>query len=162
MNNISKVHDIFMYIVILTCCACYYLKDVGFTYDSTWERFVYMFAHANGIHLFINVLTFFTLTQYMNGTLLQYTPFAIAVLATFGSENDMQTVGLSGVLYAMLATCAYYFDKYRWKIILGAISVNAFYMIFGNVNVILHSLCFLYSLIITFLYERFYQNRFQG
>ncbi len=165
MKDISKTHDVFIYIIVLTCFAMAHYDGAGYAYGSTYQRFIYMFAHANILHLAMNLIAYFSISQMVKGTAMQYTPFLAAFLATFGTECDIPTVGLSGVIYAMLATTTYYFEQSRWRILSFAVVANGLYYLIGSVNVGLHVLSFAYSLIFTLiydLYERRKNSNIQG
>lgn len=165
MKDISKAHDVFIYIIVLICFAMAHYDGAGYVDGSTYQRFIYMFAHANIIHLAVNLIAFFSISQMVKGTWLQYTPFLSAYLATYGTECTIPTIGLSGVIYAMLATITFYFEKSRWRILSFAFIANAVYYFIGSVNVGLHVLSFAYSLIFTLiynLYERRKNSNVQG
>lgn len=149
----SIIRVTFIYMVILMCCALYHISDLGFMNGSSYERITYMFSHANLIHLGINILGFFVMYNLLKNTIFIYTQFIFAYIATFGSEMAIPTVGLSGCVYAMFGSLFYYLDK-QGKIRLGFTSLlcNLIMLVGGNVNVMLHLLSFVYSLLFTYIY----------
>lgn len=161
MSTSATYREVFIALIIIISASCYYVNDLGFTEHSTWQRFTYMFSHANIIHLTLNWLAFYVLAEYVKLTPFLFTPYIIAVLATFGSEMSLPTVGLSGVCYAMLGTSCYYAEgTSRWRIIIAFIFSNGFMLIGGHINVILHTLCFVYSIITSYIYERITGERY--
>ncbi|MFA5617517.1 MAG: rhomboid family intramembrane serine protease [Syntrophorhabdaceae bacterium] len=96
------------YIIILSFVTVYILygRELGFTDCSPlWTHFTYSFQHASIIHLVVNCLVFFSVSQTMIRLIKPYVLFPIiyiiAVLTSFAAMKDIPTVGASGMIYAV-------------------------------------------------------------
>lgn len=79
--------------------------ELGYTNTSPWyTHFTYIFQHANFIHWLLNSIAFISmcivLSRFLKWYLVQ--AFIIATIVSFFSDYDLPTVGISGVVYAMI------------------------------------------------------------
>jgi membrane associated rhomboid family serine protease len=149
-----KTKVLFYAACITVWCFSWFVdvKELGFTADShLLTRFTYMFTHVRFMHLFLNLLTIDLLlsTAFTQGY-SKLLPAAIigAVLATFGSEMSMPTIGASGVLYFLIGEVS----ARKWSLnvlflIAVLITVNVMYYLKTNTNTIIHALCFVYGFV---------------
>ena len=131
---------------------------LGYHDSSIWyTRFTYMFASTNILHLAINLYAYSVFDKVLQKLYIpnyKYIAFVVAILATFGTEQTLPTIGLSGVVYGMLGiTCAKVHNRQMILSMMVVIVLNVLSFFFGKSNVLLHCLCFTYSLIISLVYE---------
>ena len=131
---------------------------LGYHASSMWyTRFTYIFASTNILHLAINLYAYRVFDKVLQKLYIsnyKYIAFVVAILATFGTEQSLPTIGLSGVVYGMLGiTCAKVHNRQMILSMMVVIALNVLSFFFGKSNVLLHCLCFTYSLIISLVYE---------
>lgn len=131
---------------------------LGYHESSIWyTRFTYIFASTNILHLTINLYAYRVFDKVLQKLYIpnyKYIAFLVAVIATFGTEQTLPTIGLSGVVYGMLGiTCAKVHNRQMILSMMVVLALNILSFFFGKSNVLLHCLCFTYSLIISLIYE---------
>jgi membrane associated rhomboid family serine protease len=133
---------------------------LGYHDSSQWyTRLTYMFASTNVLHLAINLYAYSVFDKVLQKLCIpnyKYIAFVVAIIATFGTDQTLPTIGLSGVVYGMLGiTCSKVHNRQMILSMLIVIVLNILSLLFGKSNVFLHCLCFTYSLIISLIYEKF-------
>lgn len=132
------------------------LPDLGYCVGSPWwTHLTYMFFHTNILHIAINLWAYSLFSKaLMNIRWQQLIPFAyvISVAMSFLTNiYDKPTIGMSGVIYAMLGilvTASDYNIKLVKPLIL-VITANAIIFFFNTSNVILHMSCLVSGILIT-------------
>jgi membrane associated rhomboid family serine protease len=148
----------FVSIIVFVASLFLDTNILGYHESSSWyTRFTYIFASTNILHLAINLYAYSVFNKVFQKLFIpnhKYIAFIVAILATFGTEQSLPTVGLSGVVYAMLGiTCAKVHTRQMILSMLVVLAINVISFFFGQSNVFLHCLCFTYSLIISLIYE---------
>ena len=97
----------YLFVLIFLIFFIVFDKSIGYTNVSPlWTHFTYMFQHANLIHLVINSLAFIgmfrVLEKEFNKYKLAASIFIIGFAVSFLSAHELPTVGVSGVIYAMV------------------------------------------------------------
>ena len=152
MNKFNR-NEYLIFATIIVCAVCYHIDSLGYTYDSTWQRLTYSFAHAGLLHLCINCLSFLSLSIPLRHTPYIALSMVCAVLATFGTELYISTVGLSGVCYALLGVHTVLSGKWI-RLGLSAAAYNfIIWIVSDSVNVWVHCAAFAYGAIITLIAE---------
>lgn len=131
---------------------------LGFSSSSpVYTRISYLICHTNILHLIINLFAIYKMREYaeakietmINGKVTRYIMPAMimcAVLATFGSEMNLPTVGLSGVLFAFIGfVTVIIHNKFSIYYIAITIIFNAIGYFIGNVNIFIHIIAFAYG-----------------
>lgn len=150
------------WLVNIACVAVWTLSffiDVsvlGFSTCSPAQcRLLYAFAHISVLHLTFNLLSYNVFCNVLNKLQVshyQLIAFVCAVCATFGSECTTSTIGLSGVVFAMLGITTYYVQSQQFLFALACVfASNIITGIFGNSNSLLHVLAFFYGLTFTII-----------
>lgn len=156
-----------MVYIIDTLCVLVFITS--FFYDTSVlgysestgmiNRVTYMFAHASLVHFIINMVSFNMLARAIKGGRGVVIGVVSAAAATFGSEMSIPTVGLSGVIYAMLG---YIFalnprcKSYNMALLL-AVAVNiALSFIVSSSNCTVHLLSLAYGVALTFIINKLY------
>lgn len=152
MTQFNK-EEYIIFSVIITCCFLFHFDGLGYTIGSTWQRLTYSFAHAGLAHLFVNLISFLSLSLPLQRTPYIPLAFVCAVAATFGTELYLPTVGLSGVCYALLGFHAILSGRVL-KIALSAAAYNGLlWLVSDRINIGVHILSFVYALIIAYIAE---------
>lgn len=166
------------YLIVLICIIVYIFfgNELGFAIGTPWyTHFTYIFQHASVWHLVINSLAFigfYTQLEKINnypslrgGTTKQPTThyplptsLLIAFLASFVSMYKLPTVGLSGVVYAMIGIYIgqtltdaniKIANTRRYMLFLLAVGLSLTISLFThNSNIILHIVCLVIGLVV--------------
>lgn len=146
-------NEYLIFATIIICAICYHVDNLGYTYGSTWQRLTYSFAHAGLLHLSINMLSFLSLSLPLRHSPYIALSMLCAVLATFGTEMYVPTVGLSGVCYALLGVHTVLSG--RWiRIGLSAAAYNfIIWAVSDSVNVWVHCAAYAYGAVIALIAE---------
>ena len=129
------------------------VRMLGFSESSEfWTRFTYLLAHVGVIHMFLNILFIDLLLSNLRRWIYPDRLLAVAVtgavLATFGAEASLPTIGASGVLYFILgAYTAYRFNAAVLFSVTMIALLNVFILSAGTTNVAVHALGFIYGLL---------------
>lgn len=157
------------YIICIICIIVYFTSgiELGYSVQSPlYTHITYMFQHATGLHLSINLLSFTTIfisLQKINNRVTWFiASIIIAVIASFFSMYKAPTVGLSGLIYAMLGiyiiqTMADHkvriVNVKRYILFIAMIILSLLLSFFAShSNIILHTLCFVLGAITSALY----------
>lgn len=144
--------------ILITCAFCYpYLgKDFGYSASQVDEyRICYMFAHVNILHLGVNLFSYFILSRLLRGTVFSPICLAIGYLATFGTEMDTPTIGISAVCFAQMGIVSAYDYQFKWCQLMwvSCIILNSVGYAMGTMNCYLHGVAFLYGLTIALTFK---------
>lgn len=91
--------------ILIVIHLCFNHAQMAYGPESTYQHFVYMFAHGNVFHLAGNALVLWLLLK--NRTIptqarLLMGGYAVAVVCSYIAYSTHPTVGFSAVLFAML------------------------------------------------------------
>jgi membrane associated rhomboid family serine protease len=156
--------NIVIYCVSAICVALYIihffcdLTAFGYTQNSPlYTRCTYMFIHLGIIHIACNITAFYycfkALQQALNQFIIAIAMTAGAYLASFGSEQQMPTIGLSTAVMFIFGALALMFpSKQMMKatIALAAFSILQYAITVLtdiNINLKAHLYAFLYGAI---------------
>ena len=131
-------------------------QTIGFSASSPWwTHFVYMFFHANWLHLIMNIWAFYFVCKNLSiGTLLS--GYLCSVAFSFLIQSQTPTVGFSSVIFYLLGII--YARVRNWKNWLIMIVIFMLGFCRASINGTLHLLCFLYP-IMYFEIEKFKNDR---
>jgi len=109
---INKYKNTVIWCVIAACILMFSLSLNGldltqFGYSKTQYnilyRFFYAFLHTNFIHIAINIYSFYLIAYKLLKTKAEvitfFLSFFINIIATFGTELPIATIGLSGIVF---------------------------------------------------------------
>lgn len=122
----------------------------------------YMFLHANIIHLLVNSFSFLSMwiimKRFYRKGYFYFIPFILAVLTSFIPLCifDKPTVGVSGVIYAMIGMILPYYHIKKFYLFYISIAVSliiSFYV--PSINFYLHLFCFIGGILFTVFYKYF-------
>ena len=158
------------YLLSLTLTIVYILfgNELGYTQTSAWYTHItYMFQHANLWHLSVNILSLITvwISLQRHAKSIQILPmFIVGILASFlpYASFELPTVGISGVIYAMLGMLTVLSTSIREKVMLSVFAILTITagLITKNVNVALHAYCYIFGVIYMFLYVVIILNKY--
>ena len=142
--------------------------EYGITSTSPfYTHITYIFVHANFLHLAMNIFSLgFTLKLLkkmagMKYYLLMTIGLISSFVASFISAEEVVTVGISGVIYALLGTYCYLrFDKLALKLLGTLTIINIIQYIFGSINVKIHLFSLIFGFICTALWDSYYVIKF--
>ena len=143
-----------IFCTIISLINFYYPLHFGYSETSNfYTHFTFMFVHLGSYHLIINLYVFYTLYEVLEKKLGSYAlwlPLLVSFLASFLCEYKIPTIGLSGVIFSMLALFFVFYRLKRSNYILNAfiLSIGLVVGYYSNVNIKLHIVCFLSSLVI--------------
>lgn len=144
--------------IVIACCICSLSLlhcewiDVGISNSSNWHcRLTFHFFHANLLHAALNAWCLLCIT-FKYGISLRNLLAAFIIAASIPPFilHDTPTVGLSGVIFACLASFSFVVKRklyfHAWTL---------FYIgcgfLFPNTNALLHLYCYALGFIWTFL-----------
>lgn len=131
-------------IVLLTVIYFFqpHVSEIGFSdTSSVCSHFTYQFYHASILHLITNCIAFYVclnerVFSVRKSLLIAYT---ISVICSFFLMRDIPTVGLSGLVFALLGiTYGSYVSKYNTLMVAICVAPGFF---MPNVNAMLHLYC---------------------
>jgi len=143
-----------IFCTIISLINFYYPLHFGYSETSNfYTHFTFMFVHIGLYHLIINLYVFYTLYEVLEKKLGSYAlwlPLLVSFLASFICEYKIPTIGLSGVVFSMLALFFVFYRLKKSNYILNTLilSIGLIVGYFYNVNIKLHIVCFLSSLVI--------------
>lgn len=100
------------YLLIIVFTFIYIANpNIGYSQNSPlYTHFIYMFGHNGLIHLFVNLISFFSLFNFLSKVIspaiLFIYVYLSAVIASFFSSASLPTVGASGMICALIAIYA--------------------------------------------------------
>lgn len=156
----------YILIVVLVACYAYSLlcDEVGFGYSKTsewWTRLTYLFFHGNFFHLLFNCWAMFALLSIMErettfcGLFLVVSSLVGGVLGTFGSEYELQTIGISGSAFFLMGMRVYYYRGKLWiRSVVAILLAQMVLPLFSPVNTKIHCLCFIYGIGYVFIISK--------
>ena len=122
----------------------------------------YMFLHAGIIHLLINSFSFVSawiiMKRFYRKGYFYVVPFALAFLTSFIPLCifDKPTVGVSGVVYAMIGMILPYFNFKKTYLFYLSIALSLIVSFFiHSSNFYLHLFCFIGGVLFTVFYKYF-------
>ena len=143
-----------IFCTIISLTNFYYPLHFGYSETSNfYTHLTFMFVHSGLSHLIINLYVFYTLYEVLEKKLGSYAlwlPLLVSFLASFICQYKIPTIGLSGVVFSMLALFFVFYRLKRSNYILNALilSIGLVVGYYSNVNIKLHIVCFLSSLVI--------------
>ena len=124
------------------------------------SHFTYLFLHANIIHLIINafslIATWIVMQCFFRKWYFFLVPFALAVATSFIPLCifDKPTVGVSGVIYAMVGMILPYFQFKKSYLFYLTITISLLVSFFlQNSNFWLHLFCLSGGVVFTIIYK---------
>lgn len=124
------------------------------------SHITYMFLHAGIIHLLINSLSFISawiiMKRFYKKGYFYLVPFVLAFLTSFIPLCifDKPTVGVSGVVYAMVGMILPYFNFKKAYLFYLSIAVSLIVSFFiHSSNFYLHLFCFIVGVLFTVFYK---------
>lgn len=129
---------------------------------SLYTRFIYPIFHASFFHMAFNAYCFVLImrilrkTKAMSDALILIISYISAVACTFVSEMSLPTIGLSGVIYAMIGIYSYLrLSGCLWNVlIILLINIIAYHV--GTSNVFIHLSCWACGFALTFFWDLYY------
>ena len=111
----------------------------GYAAEREWYyHFTFHFAHASVWHLAGNLLCFYILTRYRASWAELITAYLVASLCSFISPHTLPTVGLSGLIYALLGLRLAMSKRLSQRSVIRMLLVILLPCLTGKVNVLLH------------------------
>ena len=151
------------------CIVCFVVSifadikyDVGFKDDCEWYCYItYIFFHTNIIHLSINLYAFYLFNKvlymfngYKKNLVISFlSAIGCAIIINMIYPFDKVTIGLSGVIYAMLG-CLIVTSNYNTKLLKSLVLVlviNILSLLFGSSNIWIHLSCLLTPIVISLI-----------
>lgn len=116
-------------------------------------RATYMISHSNILHLGMNIYAFEMLVRQMRKynladmTLWLSLPVA-GILMTYGTEMELPTIGISGVVFFMFGVFSAYRYRTMWVGVLITAAFNLLCYLLGlRINVMIHLAGFCYGVV---------------
>ncbi len=140
---------------------------LGYTNTTPFSfRITYIFAHANIFHLVGNIYSLYIFKKLFDPTKLNtYLIISTlsAIIATYGTEQSLPTVGISAIIYALLGI--YYAQHTSKRAIIYILTIFVLnylpYIIGLPFNAHLHTLSFTYTYIPTLIYTQWKKRKTQ-
>ena len=154
-----------IFCTIISLINLYYPLHFGYSETSNfYTHFTFMFVHLGSYHLIINLYVFYTLYEVLEKKLGSYAlwlPLLVSFLASFICEYKIHTIGLSGVIFSMLALFFVFYRLKRSNYIMNALilSIGLVVGYYSNMNIKLHIVCFLSSLVIGIVIKEVFRFR---
>lgn len=138
----------YIFILIFILVYSFFGLELGYTNNSGWlSHFTYMFQHSNIIHLLLNSFSFLVVWIALQRFVKQVyilPVFIIAFAASFlpYASYVEPTVGVSGVVYAMMGMFVLYLKNKGLVIFLLSVLITLIVSYFvPNSNFFLHLYC---------------------
>lgn len=156
-------------IVFSVCIICFILSlifdikySMGFKDGCELYCYItYIFFHTNIIHLGINLYAFYLfcvtlgIMQNFKQNIIMSFAYAIICAVIINSIFTLSkpTIGLSGVIYAMLGSLLVEtkYNKSLLKAMILVVLINVLSCIFGSSNILIHFSCLLSPIIISLI-----------
>jgi len=151
----------YLFVLIFIIFYSFFGLELGYTQlFPIWKHFTYIFQHAGIIHLLINSLSFISawiiMKRFYKKGYFYLVPFVLAFLTSFIPLCifDKPTVGVSGVVYAMIGMILPYFNFKKAYLFYLSIAVSLIVSFFiHSSNFYLHLFCFISGVLFTVCYK---------
>lgn len=123
-------------------------------------RMTYMFAHANILHLIVNIYASEVIYRLLKRRGLISLPLQITMplagfIMTYGTELTLPTVGMSGVAFFLYGVLFASDIKHLWQsAVLTALLNIVPYLLGAKINILIHLVGFLYGILFYLIYYK--------
>lgn len=151
----------YIFTAIFSICYAFFGLELGYTNKSgILSHFTYMFQHVNIIHLLLNSFSFIVIWIALQKHVKQYLilpVFLIGFICSFlpCASFDTPTVGVSGVIYAIMGMFTLYIKNKALYICLLSVLISLVVSYFApHTNFFIHLYCFVGGFIYGLLDKR--------
>ena len=144
----TKVASLVLTVVVLTAlCLPIDVKAVGLSRGCTlWQRMGYISLHGSILHALVNLWCLLSLCFNRNIPLWQFvTSYAIAVSYPTFLMGDGTTVGLSGMIFALLGMISLASSRWHVNVAFCMVIIGFGYLL-PNIDASLHLYCYIAGL----------------
>ena len=157
-------------LVVAVWIASFWIDTSILGYSNTsrpFTHFTYMFAHISFFHMAMNVFSFNVLINVVKKVNLKIpllTALVASFLSTFIATYDLSTVGLSGVVFALLGALLVKIRNKEFLVSIGLLFIIQVvtFIIKPYTNVLLHATSFIIGFILTYIVNYDYKRTKKG